>query len=210
MIGLVFFFSCTIPKQNSEASKPNGPDETFLSSKKTLLKEFQLSAEEKKMIEIADKKIINNFNCESMCCYAIAFSVFDNNHNTALQDVILEYKNVITDEGGGWNAGAPAMFIAPCNGLYYFSISFEKDAYYLNGTTDDVMIFLTKVPFGSTVGTYIGYAWSGEGDGMRGTGAYDVVLRLKVGDKVYTKVHSDGGLTRHLYYYNFTGFSIGK
>jgi len=209
MIGFLLCFSCTNPKQNPEALKPSGPDETALSTGKTLLKEFKLSDQELKMIDIADKKNTKSFNCQTMCCKPVAFSVSGNNHVSSGMDVILEYNKVITDEGPVWAVGAP-IFIVPCNGLYCFSIDFVKDAYYNNGTTDDVSINLIKVPFiPPYVGTCIGYAWSGEGAGMRGTGAYDVVLKLKQGDKIYTTVHSDGGRNRHLMYYNFSGFSIG-
>jgi hypothetical protein len=210
LIGLMLCISCLNPKQKPVAFKPIGPDETALSTGKTLIKEFKLSDQERLMIDNADLKNLQSFNCETMCCNAIAFSVTGNCHVSNGIDIPLEYSIVITDEGQGWAAGAPVMFVAPCNGLYFFTIDFVKDSYYNNGTTDDVAIDLIKVPSGSSSGWYVGDAWSGEGAGSRGTGTYNVVLRLNFGDKVYTKAHSDGGLQRHIIEYHFSGFSIGK
>ncbi len=104
--------------------------------------------------------------------------------------------------GGGWTPGG-GTFIAPCPGLYSFSISFVKDAYYHGGTTNDVFVHITHN------GVEKGYAWSGAGAGNRDTGAYNLVLLLQQGDYVQTFVSSDGnGATRHLARYNFTGHLV--
>jgi C1q-related factor len=104
--------------------------------------------------------------------------------------------------GGGWTSGG-GTFIAPCGGLYFFSISFVKDAYSYGGTTNDVQVEITRNGIGK------GYAWSGAGDGNRSTGTYSVSLLLEAGDYVQTVVSSDGGgAMRHLIRYNFTGHLV--
>lgn len=134
------------------------------------------------------------------CTGPIAVSVTGSGHYSAGQDVLLAYSNTVTNMGSAWPANF--VFFAPCDGLYYFNVTFVKDAYYYGGTTDDVSIYLFKNAY------YIGQAWSGEGTGYRGTGAYGVALQLQQGDYVFTTVHSDGGPMRHLVEYNFTGFLI--
>ncbi|MGA8810304.1 MAG: hypothetical protein WB973_20725 [Thermoanaerobaculia bacterium] len=137
---------------------------------------------------------------KAACSAPIALSVQGNSHHTAGQDVLLTYSTVVTNVGGAWPANS--TFFAPCSGLFYFNVTFVKDAYYFGGTQDDVMVYLLRN------GSSVGEAWSGEGDGARGTGAYGVALKLNQGDYVQTIVHSDGGPMRHLADYNFTGFLI--
>ncbi len=124
-------------------------------------------------------------------------------HVSAGNEVLLHYPDEHTSGLLG-----QALFVAPCDGLYFFSISFIKDAYYYSATTDDVYVVIRQN------GVYKGRAWSGEGAGYRGTGAYSVVLELTAGDWIQTFAHSDGwpwptgGKTRHLMEHNFSGFLI--
>ena len=140
----------------------------------------------------------------------IALSISGRWHRTAGQDVVLPYfvgqtaATPITNEGGAWMR---PNFIAPCDGLYLFTVEFVKDSYYFGGTTDDVSVYLTKT-VGDGDPIYVGEAWSGEGAGRRGTGSYSVALRLDALDSVQTWVHSDGGPMRVLAYYSFTGYRI--
>lgn len=140
----------------------------------------------------------------------IALSISGRWHRTAGQDVLLPYyvgqtpATPITNEGGAWMR---PNFIAPCAGLYMFTVEFVKDSYYFGGTTDDVSVYLTKT-IGNGNPTYVGEGWSGEGAGRRGTGSYSVTLRLGQLDSVQTWVHSDGGPMRVLGYYSFTGYRI--
>ncbi len=131
----------------------------------------------------------------------VAFSVVGSEHVSSGAATLLGYAGTYTNVGGGWTAGG-GTFVAPCRGLYFFSISFVKDAYYYGGTTDDVYVFLYRN------GTHRGYAWSGEGDGYRSTGTYSIALLLDAGDYVQTFASSDGGYTRHLSRYSFTGHLV--
>ncbi len=103
-----------------------------------------------------------------------------------------------------------STFVAPCDGLYYFSITFVKDPFIGRpyGTTDDVFVYITQK---RGAGPFVdkGYAWAGEGAGRRG-GAYNVVLELLAGDWVQTWAHSDGipPKYRHLMKHDFGGFLI--
>jgi hypothetical protein len=141
----------------------------------------------------------------------IAVSVAGQWLGTGGADTILNYATVITNVGGSpapWIGGS--IFLAPCPGHYFFTVSFVKDTYYPcsanGGTQDDVSIYLTRN--GSLIGPNA--AWSGEGAGRRGTGAFGVAVRLNQNDAVQSWVHSDGGQHRCLAAYNFTGFRIGN
>lgn len=188
--------------QAQRPQRANGPDEAGISSGKRAMRKPQLTREQERQLkETVDRA--QQVTCSPGPFPApIAVSVYGNDHVTGGQDVLLTYKNVITNEGGAWSTNSASNFVPQCAGLYFFTISFVKDAYYYGGTTDDVVVYLTKN------GSQVGEAWSGEGAGMRGTGVYSVTLRLVQGDAVQTFVHSDGGLTRHLADYNFTGYRI--
>jgi hypothetical protein len=132
----------------------------------------------------------------------VVFSAVGEHHVSSGGLTLLGYSGTYESVGGGWTPGG-GTFIAPCRGLYFFSISFVKDAYYYGGTTDDVYVTITRNGVGK------GYAWSGAGDGSRSTGTYSVSLLLEAGDYVQTFVSSDGGgATRHLARYNFTGHLV--
>lgn len=191
--------------QAQRPEKAGGPDEGGISAGKRLIPKPQLTREQEKQLKESVDGAQRASCSPGPFPLPIAVSVYGNNHFTSGQDVLLTYKNVITNEGGAWNPSIASHFVAPCAGLYFFTISFVKDAYYHGGTTDDVMVYLTK-----NVTTMVGEAYSGEGAGMRGTGVYSVTLRLAQGDAVQTFVHSDGGPMRHLAEYNFTGYRIGN
>lgn len=130
----------------------------------------------------------------------VAFSTTGRSHTSSNNDDKLQYDTNYTNLGSGWNGRD--TFTAPCNGLYVFTVSFVKDAYYLDGTTDDVFVTIRRN------GSSVGFAWSGEGAGMRGTGTYTVALHLNAGDEVDTQAGSDAGFKRHIVMFNFTGFLV--
>lgn len=138
------------------------------------------------------KYLINN--CECMKC--VAFSAQGSGHISAGADQKLSYSNTILNEGWSWDG---SEFKAPVKGIYSFDISFVKDSYYHGGTQDDVNIILIKNS------SSLGNAWSGEGTGRRGTGSFSINLKLEKGDKIFTRIHSDGGRKRHVANYNFNG-----
>ena len=132
----------------------------------------------------------------------VAFSASNNvAHVSQGTEALLAYGTTYTNLGGGWVNGG-GTFSAPCTGLYTFTVSFVKDAYYNGGTTDDVYVYIKKN------NASVGYAWSGEGAGMRGTGTYTVALYLAQGDYVQTFAGSDGGYKRNVQLYNFTGVLV--
>ncbi len=132
----------------------------------------------------------------------VAFSVAGDHHVSSGGLTLLGYQGTYESIGGGWISGG-GTFIAPCKGLYFFTVSFVKDTYSYGGTTNDVWVYITHNGFGK------GYAWSGQGAGNRDTGTYSLALVLQAGDYVQTFVNSDGsGATRHLARYNFTGHLV--
>lgn len=131
----------------------------------------------------------------------VAFSVVGSGHVSSGGLTLLGYQGTYERLGGGWTPGG-STFIAPCRGLYSFTVSFVKDAYAYGGTRNDVYVYVTHN------GSEKGYAWSGDGDGERSTGTYSVAFFLQAGDYVQTFVGSDEGRTRHLARYNFTGHLV--
>jgi hypothetical protein len=106
-------------------------------------------------------------------------------------------------------------YLAPCDGLYFFAVTFVRDSYYncggAVGTRDDVNVYLAKYapPYISppTIINSLG-AWAGEANELRATGAYTVLLQLNTNDAVFSYVHSDGGPHRCLASYQLTGFRV--
>jgi hypothetical protein len=131
----------------------------------------------------------------------VAFSVSGNGHVSEGELVLLSYPTTHTQEGGGWGTGG-GTFVAPCTGLYFFNVSFVKDAYHYGASANDVFVHVLKN------GTGKGRAMSGQGHVDRDTGAYSVTLFLEQGDYVQTFAASDGNLKRHLLEYNFTGHLV--
>ena len=201
---LVVFMGSATMGQEEKAQSKRGSDEEALSSGKELDRKPVLTKEQELQVKQLISKV-GEKGCPGSFPIPIAVSVYGSNHVTSGQDVVLTYPNVVTNEGGAWYGNS--TFIAPCKGLYFFSINFVKDSYYNNGTQDDVFIYLTKN--GSSAGLGVG-AWSGEGAGRRGTGAFSIILRLKPGDWIQTWVRSDGGYKRHVMSYNFTAHRISN
>jgi hypothetical protein len=131
----------------------------------------------------------------------VAFSVSGSGHVSEGGLVLLRYPTAHTEEGGGWATGG-GTFVAPCTGLYFFNVSFVKDAYHYGATANDVFVHVLKN------GTAKGHAMSGQGHVDRDTGAYSVTLFLNQGDYVQTYASSAGNLKRHLLEYNFSGHLV--
>ncbi|MFY0572774.1 C1q-like domain-containing protein [Archangium lansingense] len=131
----------------------------------------------------------------------VAFSASGSGHVSEGGLMLLSYPTTHTQEGSGWAAGG-GTFVAPCTGLYFFNISFVKDAYHYGATANDVFVHILKN------GANKGRALSGQGHVDRDTGVYSVTLFLAQGDYVQTFASSDGRLKRHLLEYNFTGHLV--
>jgi hypothetical protein len=205
ILALAVFIASIGAISSEQALRPqtaSGPDEAGISAGKRTIRKPQLTKQQERQLKEAVDRAQQVACSPGIFPAPIAVSVYGHDHVTGGQDVLLTYKNVITNEGGAWSTNSASNFVPQCAGLYFFTVSFVKDAYYYGGTMDDVMVYLTKNQ------NYIGEAWSGEGGGSRGTGVYSVTLRLVPGDAVQTFVHSDGGPTRHLSDYNFTGYRI--
>ena len=144
-------------------------------------------------------KRINFARAIKTVCHCIAFTAKLNTHVSHGEDLMLEFRDTILNEGLVWNS---KEFRVTVSGLYHFDLNFVKDSYYHGGTQDDVSVYIkhNNVSHGS--------AWSGEGGGRRGTGAYSTTLRLTKGDIISTFVHSDGGHQRHIAQLTFTGVLI--
>ena len=103
------------------------------------------------------------------------------------------------NEGGAWSG---SVFKAPVAGVYYFFISAVKDTTH-GGTGDDVFIDLMR---NGTV--LIDYAWSGAGDGQRGTLELSTAVSLDAGDKITTVARSQNNRPWEIQKCALSGFLI--
>jgi len=129
----------------------------------------------------------------------VVFSVAGRNHDSDGNPDLMTYEPPHVNEGGGWNGAS--TFNAPEPGIYFFSISFVRDAN-TGGTEDDVFVFLRKQ------GADVGFAWCGAGSGTRSTGTYSVAIRLAKNDRIETFAGSDAGRRRVFPVYQFSGFLV--
>src|SRR6185295_13637903 len=201
LAAFLVFADLRLVAQDPPHPTPASPDEQALPSGGELAELAQLSSEQLKQLadlrrQVAATKCPGKFQDKP-----IAFSVWGWNHRTAGQNVLLEYPNTITNEGGAWIRNS--TMVALCDGLYFFSIEFVKDPYKNEGTKNDVNLGLYKN------GQWVGQALAGKAEGKE-TGAYSVILRLQQNDLVQTYIHTDDGSMRNLGYYNFTGHRISN
>jgi len=132
----------------------------------------------------------------------VAFTATGSEHVSQGGPLLLAYPSTITNVGGGWVNGG-GTFIAPCSGLYVFTVSFVKDPYYDSGTTNDVYVSIMRN------GASRGSAWAGQTTGAaRVTGTYTVSLLLDAGDNVRTYVSSEAEQRRRLGRFTFTGYLV--
>ena len=117
---------------------------------------------------------------------------------------VLSYSTVRTLKNALWDG---SVFTAHRDGVFIVTISFVKDAHYNNGTQDDVYMKIYKEDTAG-IRTGMGFAWSGEGTGKRGTGAYTVAVELKEGEKILTEGNCPAGKTWYLSLYNLTIYSL--
>ncbi|MFY0577162.1 C1q-like domain-containing protein [Cystobacter fuscus] len=165
-------------------------------------------AEESPRVEVPDYKTVDRVLSRTLslpCCPGnriVAFSASGGAHVSEGGATLLGYARTYSNEGGGWTPGG-GTFIAPCDGLYSFTVSLVRDPYYYGGTSDDVYSCLTLN------GVDKGCAWAGETTASgRSTGTHTVALLLSKGDYVQSFASSDGGYKRHLGAYEFTGFLV--
>ncbi|KHD05468.1 hypothetical protein PN36_04900 [Candidatus Thiomargarita nelsonii] len=130
----------------------------------------------------------------------IAFYAEGGGHVSSGTHMLVNFKTEVLDTRGAWNG---SRFTVPEAGIYLFSISFTKDAYYHGGTTDDVYLILYKN------GKSVSSAWSGEGSGNRETASKTLILDLSKNDTIEFYAGSDGEYKRHLASYAASGFKLG-
>ncbi len=134
----------------------------------------------------------------------VAFTVQGAAHVSQGGTTLLGYSYTITNTGGGWVPGG-GTFIAPCAGLYSFTVTLVKDPYKNDGTSNDVYLYITHN------GSNKGYAWAGQtSTAARETGTYTLATTMDAGDYVQTFAGSDGGEKRNIGKYNFTGFLVRR
>jgi hypothetical protein len=150
-----------------------------------------------------------------------SFSVSGTWHGSAGGDSVVPYTTVVTNVGQNWQVPVASFppnpgnyYMAPCDGQYFFAVTFVRDSYYncggAVGTRDDVNVYLVRYPSQSSTPIIINPsgAWAGEANELRATGAYSVLLTLNTGDAIVSYVHSDGGPPRCLGSYQLTGFRV--
>jgi hypothetical protein len=117
---------------------------------------------------------------------------------------ILTYDITYTRENALWDG---SVFTAHRDGLFVVTVSFVKDAYYHDGTQDDVYVTVYREDVSGNRKS-MGNAWSGEGTGKRGTGTYTVVVELKEGEKILTKGSAARDKIWNIERFNLTIYSL--
>lgn len=130
----------------------------------------------------------------------VAFAVYGKDHISSGSDQTLVYEGTTSNIGDSWDG---TKFTTPVEGVYFFNVMFARSAYEHGSTADD--IFMRLRLNGEILE---GYAWAGEGDGMRASASFTTLLQLREGDIVDTYVTSDGGLKRFLPIFHFSGYRI--
>ncbi|MBE2228181.1 MAG: hypothetical protein IAE93_12580 [Ignavibacteria bacterium] len=228
---LILFVACKPPKENTEIVKEIGSDEEAISNGMERKFVPELTLKEKELLPKAYenyKLSMEKFKSTRAVCN-IAFSYSGFNHFSGNQDELVFYNKKITAEGFD-GLMIDRIFIAPCAGLYYFTISFVKNVQN-GGTNDDVEIYLARnntPPYnqtgwlttkpitesnGNINNVAIGSAWAGENTGQRPAAVYSVILKLAQNEAIGTFIHSDTpnnqvSPNRRVAYFNFSGFRI--
>jgi len=147
----------------------------------------------------------------------VAAAAFGVEMGSSGSDSLITYPNVVTNEGHALKGGE--AFVAPCTGVYSFSISFNTESFQPCptevGTQDDVIVYFIKSTAPDhddavVVGNWNG-AWRGQLIGTpvkEGQASYTVDLQLNAKDAIQTKVYSDGGVPRCLASANFSGHLV--
>lgn len=118
---------------------------------------------------------------------------------------VLTYTQILLNEGAAFVD--KKTFVTPCPGIYHLSVSFVKDGFKNNGTTNDVRVYFTK----NGVKTIINPAWSAEAL-IRSQAFTEAAIRLKAGDKIQTWIEGDEhrNETRNVINLSLTIYRIGN
>lgn len=138
-------------------------------------------------------------------CVAFGANIF--RHKSQGDGKVLEYEKTLANVPWAWDG---KIFTCPSDGIYNFSISFQKDSLIDGGTHKDVWIKLWAD------WELIGTAWSEQAGSNRGwfqrpsIGRRDSVcfttnIKLKKGTIIKTEVGSHNNEKRHLVDVNFSG-----
>lgn len=143
------------------------------------------------------------------CCgKCVAFGAQITRHQSQGSPLTLEYGDTLANKSFAWDG---KLFTCPVDGVYNFSVSYQKDSLVDGGTPNDVYVKLWA--------DYdnIGTAWSEKADartrgifnkpqyGRRDSVCYTTNIKLKKGTVVKTEVGSHDNAKRHLVDLNFSG-----
>lgn len=148
------------------------------------------------------------------CCgRCTAFGARFKRHISEGNQSVIQYDYTTANENYAWDG---QRFTCPSSGIYFFSISFQKDSLVQGGTPDDVWIKI--IINGETIAT----AWSEKSDrrtgwspfgrnqqfGRRDSVSASINIDLDKGDIVHTLVGSDKNKKRHLVDGSFCGHIV--
>ncbi|HEY5536460.1 MAG TPA: M43 family zinc metalloprotease [Ignavibacteria bacterium] len=150
-------------------------------------------------------------NC---CCKfsKCAFGAKIDRLKSAGSETLLEYTHTYVNYSWAFDG---KYFTAPCDGLYMFSVFFQKDSLVDEGTPNDVWIHLM-----TSDDQILGTAWSEKSDqktswspgvqqfGRRDSVGFSNIFDLKKGTMLRTIVKSDGDSFRNICDVNFSGHLI--
>jgi hypothetical protein len=163
-----------------------------------------------------------HFNIQNMhvkkyinCCCKFskcAFGAQIDRHKSSGSETLLEYTHTYANYSWAFDG---KYFTVPSDGIYMFSVFFQKDSLVDEGTPNDVWIHLM-----TTEDQILGTAWSEKSDqktswspgaqqfGRRDHVGFSNIFDLKKGTMIKTIVKSDGNSLRNICDVNFSGHLI--
>ncbi len=161
-----------------------------------------------KMHYALENLTVGKYSKGCCCKKCVAFGAGIFRHKSQGAGVILEYEKTLANEPWAWDG---KLFTCPSDGIYNFSVSFQKDSLVDGGTANDVWI---KLWAGWDL---IGTAWSEKADakttgivnapqyGRRDSVCFTTNVKLKKGTIVKTEIGSHNNEKRHVVDVNFSG-----
>jgi hypothetical protein len=189
--------TCPIPNSDPNNNLMGGKESWSISTLQIALMHYSL-----------DNLSVKQY-AENMCCpKCVAFGASIDRHKSQGGEHLLEYTKVLANESSAFDG---KLFTCPVNGIYNFSVSFQKDSLVDGGTSKNVWIHL--MADWDIIGTIMSEKADAKTDwspgieqfGRRDTVSFALNIKLKKGTIVKTVVKSENGDLRNIVDVTFSG-----
>ncbi|NUQ26314.1 MAG: hypothetical protein HUU34_20375 [Saprospiraceae bacterium] len=189
--------TCPIPSTDPNNNLMGGKESWSISTLQTAIMQYSIQ-------NLSVKQYSENICCPK----CVAFGAKIDRHKSQGDETILDYKDILANESSAFDG---KLFTCPVDGIYHFSVSFQKDSLVDNGTYKEVWIHL--MAGWDIIGTIMSEKADAKTDwspgnaqyGRRDTVSISMNTKLKKGTIVKTIVKSDNGDLRNIVDVNFSG-----